>query len=164
MTKKLKEQLLNTFPSKMEKRQAFIMQFVVEKAQRGEKLPSKDKINEVIDELISEGTIESKGDLLILKNKTKINVDSDDEEKEVEIIKPIGDFDEYESMVLGAFQGKFENKAAIVMNATIKAISNGNSPPDNLKLEEAINHLIDKGILSENNNLLIKTNNSIQRL
>jgi len=156
LRKELKEQLLNTFSGKMENRQAFIMQFIMEIAQKGEKPPSRDQIDDIINKLISEGTIESKGDLLILKTEKRISSNSDEEEEEIEIVKPLREFDEHESMILSAFQGKFEKKTAIVMNATMKAISKGNSPPDKLKLEEAISHLIDKGILSENNNLLIK--------
>ena len=139
----------------MENRQAFIMQFIMDKAHKGEKPPSKDQITKAIEELISEGKIESKADLLILKTEPGKTSDLEEEE-EIIIIKPSGNFDEYESMILNVFQGKFENKEAILMNATMKVISEGNFPPDKLKLEKAINNLINKGILSENNNLLIK--------
>ncbi|MHA1332293.1 MAG: hypothetical protein ACTSR2_14595 [Candidatus Hodarchaeales archaeon] len=155
----LKKDIINSFPGKMENRQAFIIQFIMEMARKGVKPPSKEKIEETIDSLIKEGSFEAKGNLLILKAKKKKVIDIDEEDDVVDILETqivSGNFDEYESMILGAFQGKYENKLAIIMNATISAASSGNHAPPKEKLESAIESLKEKKVLTEKGAMLIK--------
>ena len=67
MSKELKEKLLKAFPGKMENEQAFVIQFIMNEAQQGNKPPSKDEIDNCLQEMIKDGTFEKKGPLLILK-------------------------------------------------------------------------------------------------
>ncbi|MHA1974546.1 MAG: hypothetical protein ACTSW1_16220 [Candidatus Hodarchaeales archaeon] len=156
----LQEDIINSFPSKMENRQAFVMQFIMKKAQKGEKPPSKDELEKAIDLLIKEGSFEVKGNLLILKAKKTnvINIDEDDEEIEDNDTNTVtGDLNEYETMIMKAFQGKYENKMAIIMNATVTTVSSGQKVPEKEKLEAAIKSLIQKKVLREKGAMLIKS-------
>jgi len=63
MSNELKEKLLREFPGKMENEQAFIIQFIMNEAQQGNKPPSKDDINNCIKKMIKEGIFQKKGPL-----------------------------------------------------------------------------------------------------
>lgn len=164
MSNKLKEKLLIEFPGKMENEQAFIIQYIMKEAQKGTKPLSKDEIDKCIQQMVDEGIFERKESLLILKGSKaaspapEIEVMEENEE-EMPIISTSsikGDFTENQKKILAAFQGKFENKSAIIMNATMAEISQGKKPPDKEKLEKSIEELLDKGTLELKGQLLIK--------
>lgn len=165
MSNKLTEDLLTEFPGKMENEQAFIIQFIMKKAQQGEKPPAKEEIEKSIENMINNGIFERKGPLLILKvaksTPTVPEVDEEDEEEEAalpvlstSLIK--GDFTENQKMIIAAFQGKYENRTAIIMNVTMAELSQGRKPPDREILEKSIDELIEKGTLEPKGDILIK--------
>ncbi|MHA2294400.1 MAG: hypothetical protein ACXAEU_26215 [Candidatus Hodarchaeales archaeon] len=157
MSQELKDNLLKAFPSKMENRQAFIMQFVMEQAQKGNPPPSRDALDKAIEELVSEGVFEIKGDLLILKvDKPSAAIIDDEELSPAPVIQINGDFSENQLMILSAFQGKFENRTALVMNAVMNEVSKGNPPPPKDELEKSIDELIESGTLEVKGSMLIK--------
>ncbi len=162
MIKELKEKLLREFPGRMENEQAFIIQFIMNEAQQGNKPPSKDEIENCIQEMIKDGTFEKKGPLLILK-VTKTTVMQLEEVEEEEENFPVisassikGNFTENQKKILAAFEGKYENRAAIIMNATMADLSQRKKPPEKEVLERSIEELIEKGTLEIKGNLLIK--------
>ncbi|MFW9904806.1 MAG: hypothetical protein ACFFFH_10770 [Candidatus Thorarchaeota archaeon] len=161
MSQKLKEKLLKEFPGKMENKQAFVIQFIMNEAQKGNKPPSKDEIEKCIQAMIKEGTFEIKDALLILKTpKTSIQpVIIEEEEENFPIISSTsikGNFTENQKRILAAFQGKFEDRTAIVMNATMAELSQGKKPPEKEALEKSIDELIENGTLELKGSLLIK--------
>ena len=162
MSRELKEKLLKEFPGKMENEQAFIIQFIMNEAQQGNKPPSKDEIENCIQGMIRDGTFEKKGPLLILK-VTKTTVMSLEEVEEEEENFPVisassirGNYTENQKKILAAFEGKYENREAIIMNATMADLSQGKKPPEREALEKIIKELIEKGTLEKKGNLLIK--------
>lgn len=163
MPKHLKDKLLKEFPGKMENEQAFIMQYVINEAQQGNKPPSKEQLQNCINEMIQEGIFEKEGSLLILRAKspTLLKVKETERETEEEFqVFPIssitGNYTETQKKILAAFQGKYENRTAVVMNATMAEISQGKSPPTKDLLEKSIDELINKGVLEPKGALLIK--------
>lgn len=164
MSNKLKEKLLIEFPGKMENEQAFIIQYMMKEAQKGTKPPSKDEIDKCIQQMVDEGIFERKESLLILKaSKAASPVpeieEMEENEEEIPIISTSsikGDFTENQKKILASFQGKFENRSAIIMNATMAEISQGKKPPDKEILEKSIEELLDKGTLELKGQLLIK--------
>ncbi|MFX0124511.1 MAG: hypothetical protein ACFFAE_12835 [Candidatus Hodarchaeota archaeon] len=162
MSKELKEKLLKEFPGKMENEQAFIIQFIMKEAQQGNKPPSKGEMEKSIQEMIKDGTFEKKGSLLILKasKPTIMPVEeAEEEEEEFPVLSASsikGDFTENQKKILAAFQGKFENRMAIVMNATMAELSQGRKPPEKEALERSIDELIENGTLELKGSLLIK--------
>lgn len=163
MSKKLKEKLLKEFPGKMENEQAFIIQYIVNEAQQGNKPPSKDKLEKCITKMVKEGIFERKGPLLILKDPEPASMtpkEEEEEEKEelsfVSLSSSKGTFTENQKKILAAFQGKYENRSAILMNATMAELSQGKKPPEKETLEKSIEELIEKGALELKGTLLIK--------
>lgn len=160
MPKELKEKLLKEFPGKMENEQAFIIQFIMNEAQEGNKPPPKDEIEKCIQTMIKDGTFEKKGPLLILKTqKPTIQPLEEEEEEEFPLISTSsikGNFTENQKKILAAFQGKYEERTAIVMNATMADLSQGKKPPEKEVLERSIDELIEKGTLELKGSLLIK--------
>ncbi len=162
MSDKLKEDLLNEFPGKMENEQAFIIQYIMKKAQLGEKPPAKEEIEKSIEKMIKTGTFERKGPLLILKaakSTPTVLEEEEEEEEELPILSTSsikGDFTENQKVILAAFQGKFENRTAIIMNVTMAELSQGRKPPDKEVLEKSIDELIEKGALEPKGDILIK--------
>lgn len=158
MSNKLKNDLLGAFSGKMENKQAFIMQFVMNTVQKGTPPPKKEDLDKVINELIQEGIFEEKGDLLILKREsiTKI-AEEEEEERPVKVpLKNSKNFSKNQFLILEAFQGTFENKSALLMNVTMNVASQGRAPPSKDELEFAINGLIQEGVLESKNSMLIK--------
>jgi hypothetical protein len=163
LSKELKEKLLKEFPGKMENEQAFIIQFIMNEAQQGNKPPSKDEIENCIQEMIKDGTFEKKGPLLILK-VTKSTVmplgeEVEEEEEDFPVISTSsikGNFTENQKKILAAFQGKFEDRTAVIMNVTMAELSQGKKPPDKEALERSIDELIENGTLEPKGSLLIK--------
>ena len=158
MSHKLKDELLKAFSGKMENRQAFIMQFVMNSAQRGNPPPQKEHLDKAINELICEGTFEEKGDLLILKKKsvTLITEEEDDQPPKTSFIKNYENFSQLQTLVLEAFQGSFENRTALLMNVTMNEVSKGKTPPSKDDLETAISELLQKGVLECKQSILIR--------
>ena len=162
MSKELKEKLLKEFPGKMENEQAFIIQFIMNEAQQGNKPPSKDEIENCVQEMIKDGTFEKKGPLLILKVTKPAVMPLEEVEEEEENFPAIsassieGNFTENQKKILAAFEGKYENRAAIIMNATMADLSQGKKPLEKEVLERSIEELIEKGTLEIKGNLLIK--------
>ncbi|MFX1514879.1 MAG: hypothetical protein ACFFC6_01085 [Promethearchaeota archaeon] len=161
MTGKLKEKLLKEFPGKMENEQAFIIQFIMNEAQQGNKPPPKEEIDKCIQTMIKDGTFEKKGPLLILKApKTIIQpLEEEEEEEEFPLISTSsikGNFTENQKKILAAFQGKYEDRTAVIMNLTMVELSQGKKPPDKEILERSIDELIEKGTLEVKGSLLIK--------
>ncbi|MFX1283247.1 MAG: hypothetical protein ACFFB5_06310 [Promethearchaeota archaeon] len=162
MSKELKDKLLKEFPGKMENEQAFIMQFIMKEAQQGRKPPSKDDIDESIKKMVKKGIFEKKGPLLILrasKPLVTISEEEEEEEEETPIVSPnliTGNFTESQKIILNAFQGKYENRSAIIMNVTMTELSKGKRPPERGVLEKSIEELIEKGALELKGDLLIK--------
>ncbi|MHA2246587.1 MAG: hypothetical protein ACXADY_16715 [Candidatus Hodarchaeales archaeon] len=162
MSEQLKEKLLKEFPGKMENEEAFIIQFIMNEAQKGNKPPSKDEIKKSIQEMIKDGTFEKKGPLLILKVTKPTIMPFEDLEEEEEGFTVIsassieGEYTENQKKILAAFEGKYENRTAIVMNATMAELSQGKKPPEKDVLEKSIDELIEKGTLELKGNLLIK--------
>ncbi|MFX0181845.1 MAG: hypothetical protein ACFE95_02085 [Candidatus Hodarchaeota archaeon] len=157
----LKNQLLESFPGKMENRQVFIMTFAMNQAQKGSSPPPKAEIEKAIEEMISDGIFEEKGNLLILKSEKTTIINIAEEEEEVPLEESSStfnpqDYPEIQLKILEAFQGKFENRTAIIMNVTMKEAQAGRSPPAKNSLEEAIDELIEKGTLDAKGNMLIK--------
>ncbi len=162
MSKELKEKLLKEFPGKMENEQAFVIQFIMNEAQQGNKPPSKDEIDNCLQEMIKDGTFEKKDSLLILK-VTKPSVmpleEVGEEEEDLPIISVSsiqGDFTENQKKILAAFQGKFEDRTAIVMNIAMAELSQGRKPPEKETLERSIDELLENGTLELKGSLLIK--------
>jgi len=155
MSDDLKERILKGFPGKMENQQAFIMQFVMEEAQKGNPPPPRDVLEKTIDEMVSEGTFEKKGGLLILKVERASPVMMEEEE-DIPVTEITGDFTELQMMILKGFQGKFENRTALVMNAIMSAAQKGEAPPAKEELEKSIDELIGNGTLEVKGNMLIK--------
>lgn len=162
MSKKLKEKLLKEFPGKMENEQAFIIQYIVNEAQQGNKPSSKDKLEKCITKMVKEGIFERKGPLLILKDPEPASTTSKEEVEEKEELPFVssssikGTFTENQKKILAAFQGKYENRSAILMNATMAELSQGKKPPEKETLEKSIEELIEKGALELKGSLLIK--------
>ncbi|MFX0120380.1 MAG: hypothetical protein ACFFB2_15030 [Promethearchaeota archaeon] len=163
MSQELKEKLLKEFPGKIENEQAFIIQYIVNTAHDGNKPPPKNEIEECINAMVNEGIFEKKGSLLILKSTkpTPMEIQQEEEDEEVELpnisINTIkGDFTENQKRILASFQGKYENRAAIIMNATMAELSQGRKPPKKGELERSIDELIEKGILELKGSILIK--------
>jgi hypothetical protein len=161
MSKKLKEKLLKEFPGKMENEQAFIIQFIMNEAQKGNKPPSKEEIEKSIQTMIKEGTFEKKGPLLILKvsQPTIQPLEEEEEDEDFPVISASsikGNFTENQKKILAAFQGRFEDRTAIVMNATMAELSQGKKPPEKEALERSIDELIKNGTLELKGSLLIK--------
>jgi hypothetical protein len=162
MSNELKEKLLKEFPGKMENEQAFVIQFIMNEAQQGNKPPSKDEIANCLQEMIKDGTFEKKESLLILK-VTKPSVmpleEVEEEEEDLPIISVSsiqGDFTENQKKILAAFQGKFEDRTAIVMNIAMAELSQGRKPPEKETLERSIDELLENGTLELKGSLLIK--------
>jgi len=160
MSKELKEKLLREFPGKMENEQAFIIQFIMNEAQQGNKPPPKDEIEKAIQIMIKDGTFEKKGSLLILKAPKPTTQQLEKEEEEdlplISTSSINGNFTENQKKILTAFQGKYEDRTAIIMNATIAELSQGKKPPNKEILERSIDELIEKGTLELKGSLLIK--------
>ncbi len=162
MRDKLTEDLLKEFPGKMENEQAFIIQYIMKKAQQGEKPPAKEEIEKSIEKNIKTGAFERKGPLLIMKvakSTSAVPEEEEEEEEELPVLSPSsikGDFTENQKYILSAFQGKFENRTAIIMNVTMAEMSQGRKPPDKSVLEKSINELIEKGTLETKGDILIK--------
>ena len=160
MSNELKEKLLREFPGKMENEQAFIIQFIMNEAQQGNKPPSKDDINNCLKKMIKEGIFQKKGPLLILKaSKSPSAIPEEKGEEELPIILSsaiIGNFTENQKKILAAFQGKYENRSAIIMNTTMIELTKGKKPPEKEELERSIEELIENGILNKKGDLLIK--------
>ena len=161
MSKEMKEKLIKVFPGKMENEQAFIIQFIMNEAQQGNKPPSKEEIEKCIQTMIKEGSFEKKGPLLILKlSQPTIQPLEDEEEEEdfpvISVSSIEGNFTENQKKILAAFQGKYENRTAIIMNATMAELSQGNQPPKKEVLERSIDELIENGTLELKGSLLIK--------
>ncbi|MFX0171813.1 MAG: hypothetical protein ACFE9L_07835 [Candidatus Hodarchaeota archaeon] len=155
----LKDQLLKSFPGKMENKQVFIMTFAMNQAQKGNSPPSKAEIERAIEEMISNGVFEEKGNLLILKSERAPSIDIEADEELIE--QPVStyssqDFPELQLKLLEAFQGKFENRTALIMNVTMKEAQAGKAPPPKDVLEGAIDELVDKGALDVKGDMLIK--------
>jgi hypothetical protein len=158
VSNKLKDELLGAFSGKMENRQAFIMQFVMNYVQKGNPPPKKEDLDKVITELILEGVFEEKGDLLILKKKNHIAPVEEEIEESPEktpILKS-EKFSPLQIQVLEAFQGSFENKSALLMNVTMNEASKGRAPPSKDELETAIDGLLQDGVLESKESMLIK--------
>lgn len=152
----LKDRLLKEFPGKMENMDTFIITFIMTQAQKGITPPKKGEIEATLSEMIDEGIFEKKGNLLILKGDVQPRIDIEAEDEE--IITPVidkGDYSENQKKILDAFQGKFENRSALIMTATMNDIQAGNQPPAKSELEEAINELVKKGTLEIKGNMLI---------
>ena len=157
MSHKLKNDLLEAFSGKMENRQAFIMQFVMNIVQKGTPPPKKEDLDKVINELIQEGIFEEKGDLLILKRESTPKIVEEEDEIPVKVpLKNSKNFSKHQFLILEAFQGTFENKSALLMNVTMNEASQGRAPPSKDELEFAINGLIQEGVLESKNSMLIK--------
>ena len=157
MTHKLKNELLNAFPGKMENKQAFIMQFIMKIVQKGNPPPQKEDIEKAISELIQDRTFREKGDLLILNKKSTPIISLEEEELPVQSpLKNNKSFSKFQILVLEAFQGSFENRTALLMNVTMNEVSKGNPPPSKDELETAITGLIQEGVLESKNTMLIK--------
>ncbi|MHA1946325.1 MAG: hypothetical protein ACXAC6_08795 [Candidatus Hodarchaeales archaeon] len=157
MANKLKNELLGAFTGKMENRQAFIMQFVMNIVQKGNPPPKKEDLDKIVSELIQEGIFEEKGDLLILKKKQSAPLEEKiDEIPEKSPIKNSEKLSPIQIQVLEAFQGSFENKSALLMNVTMNEASKGRAPPSKDELETAINGLLQDGVLESKESMLIK--------
>ncbi|UCE14545.1 MAG: hypothetical protein JSV04_05040 [Candidatus Heimdallarchaeota archaeon] len=163
MSEQLKDKLLKEFPGKMENEQAFIMQYVIKEAQQGNKPPSKEELQKCINEMISEGIFDKEGSLLILRATSnasmkveELEIETEEEFQVVPTSSITGNYTETQKMILAAFQGKYENRTAIVMNATMAELSQGKSPPAKDLLEKSIDELISKGVLEPKGVLLIK--------
>lgn len=160
MSKELKEKLLREFPGKMENEQAFIIQFIMNEAQEGNKPPSKDDIGKCIKKMIEEGIFEKKGPLLILRaSKSSSTIPRQEGEEELPVIPSSvnkGNFTKNQKKIIAAFQGKYENRSAIIMNTTMIELTKGKKPPEKEELERSIEELIEKGILEIKGDLLIK--------
>ncbi|MHA2224365.1 MAG: hypothetical protein ACXAC8_04135 [Candidatus Hodarchaeales archaeon] len=155
----LKERLIQEFPGKVENERAFIMQFVVNEALNGRKVPPKEEIEKTINEMSKDGTFEKKGELLILKIKRPILLPELEEEPDIQnTLTELnnGGYTEIQQKILSVFEGKYENREAIVMNATVQALSQGKTPPKKDELEKSIDELIEKGTLELKGNILIK--------
>ncbi len=153
----LKDRLIKEFPGKMENEETFIMTFIMTQAQKGNTPPPKGEIQTAISEMIDEGIFEKKGNLLILKGDIHPKIDIDEEDEE--IIAPVidtGDFKVNQVKILEAFQGKFENRSALIMMATMNDMKAGHRPPAKSELEKAIDELVKKGTLEIKGNMLIK--------
>jgi len=153
----LKERLLKEFPGKMENEETFIMTFIMNCAQKGAPPPPKSDIKESIGQMITEGIFERKGSLLILKGEIhpKIDIDTADEEMITPVVDP-SDYSENQQKILEAFQGKFENRSALIMTAAMNEMKDGKRPPSKPELEKAIEELMEKGTLEIKGNMLIK--------
>jgi hypothetical protein len=158
VSNKLKDDLLEAFSGKMENKQAFVMQFVMNIVQKGNPPPKKEDLDTIINHLIPEGVFEEKGDLLILK-KTKKIAPLEDEVEEIPEKSPIKNSEKLSPLqiqVLEAFQGSFENKSALLMNVTMNEASKGKAPPSKDELEAAISGLLQDGVLESKESMLIK--------
>jgi hypothetical protein len=157
VSNKLKDELLGAFSGKMENRQAFAMQFVMNTVQKGNPPPKKEDLDKIINELIQEGIFEEKGDLLILKKNHIAPLEEEVEEiQEKTPIKNSEKLSPIQIQVLEAFQGSFENKSALLMNVTMNQASKGKVPPSKDELETAIGGLLQDGVLESKESMLIK--------
>ena len=82
MSDKLKDELVKAFSGKMENKQAFLMQFVMNTVQQGNPPPQKEDIEKAISELIQDGTFKEKDNLLILNKKLLVEISPEEEEPE----------------------------------------------------------------------------------
>ena len=158
MTQDLKDELLKAFTGKMENRQAFIMQFVMNHVQKGNPPPDKNDIDSVINELIESRVFREKGDLLILQKRPETALIQEEEEPSL-VKTPIAEssqFSELELMLLENFQGKFENKAALFMNVTMNEAQRGKTPPSKEDLNKTVQELVAKDVLEEKGDTLVK--------
>lgn len=155
----LKKQIISSFPGKMENKDAFFMQFVMELVQKGEKPPPKEELEKCITELVAEGVFREKGGLLIYNRKDK-EVYSEDQEilSESPPLSDLTSLSNIQKEIMSMFKGKFENKTALMMNVSVQAATRGSPPPSKEELNEAINDLLDKQILEEKGDILIKKN------
>jgi len=157
MSNKLKDELLKAFSGKMENKQAFLMQFIMNTVQQGNPPPQKEDIEKAISELIQDRIFREKGNLLILNKKPPQISSPEEEDLPVKTpLKNSENFTKFQTLVLEAFQGTFENKSALLMNVTMNEVSKGNSPPSKDELEIAITELIQEGVLEDKNSMLIK--------
>ncbi len=156
MSNKLKDELLKAFSGKMENKQAFIMQFVMNTVQQGNSPPQKEDIEKAISELIQDRTFREKGNLLILNKKLTPEIPPEEEEPAKSPLKNSENLSKFQILVLEAFQGTFENKSALLMNVTMNEASKGNTPPSKNDLETAISDLIQEGVLKSKDSMLIK--------
>ncbi|MHA1450137.1 MAG: hypothetical protein ACTSP4_12020, partial [Candidatus Hodarchaeales archaeon] len=114
MSENIKEMMIRAFPGKMENRQAFIMQFVMEQTAKGAKPPPRDEIDATINEMISEGIFKEKNGLLILKVEATVKEDEEETGPPTRV-EITGDYNDLQVKILSAFQGKFEKKTALIM-------------------------------------------------
>ena len=156
MSNKLKDELLKAFSGKMENKQAFIMQFVMNTVQQGNPPPQKEDIEKAISELIQDRTFREKDNLLILNKKLTPEISLEEEEPVKSPLKNSENFSKFQILILEAFQGTFENKSALLMNVTMNEVSKGNTPPSKNELETAIAELIQEGVLKSKDSMLIK--------
>jgi hypothetical protein len=156
MSNKLKDELLKAFSGKMENKQAFLMQFVMNTVQQGNPPPQKEDIEKAISDLIQDHTFREKGNLLILNKKLTSEISLEEEESVKSPLKNSETYSKFQILVLEAFQGTFESKSALLMNVTMNEVSKGNTPPSKNELETAITDLIQEGVLKSKDSMLIK--------
>ena len=157
MTQKLKDDLLKAFTGKMENKQAFIMQFVMNQVQKGNPPPDKKDLDTAITELIENKIFREKGDLLILQKSPKKQEMAEEEPSIVKLpIENASDYSETQLLLLEGFQGKFENKTALLMNVTMNEMQKGRKPPSKDDLNNAVQELITQGVLEEKGDTLVK--------
>jgi hypothetical protein len=158
LKEKLKDELLKAFTGKMENKQAFVMQFVMNYVQKGNPPPDKKEIDSAISELIESRVFREKGDLLILQKKPE-TTDLQEEEEPSLITTPIensSQYSELELILLENFQGKFENKTALFMNVTMNEVQKGKTPPSKEDLNKTLQDLISRDVLQEKGDTLVK--------
>ena len=156
MSNKLKDELLNAFSGKMENKQAFLIQFVMNTVLQGNPPPQKEDIEKAISELIQDRTLREKGNLLILNKKLTSEISLEEEDPVKSPLKNNETYSKFQILVLESFQGTFENKSALLMNVTMNEVSKGNTPPSKNELETAITELIKEGVLKSKDSMLIK--------
>ena len=158
MKQELKDELLKAFTGKMENKQAFIMQFVMNYVQKGNPPPEKKDIDSAISELIESGIFREKRDLLILQKRPESITLA--EEEEPSINEPPSEispkYSELELILLENFQGKFENKTALFMNVTMNEMQKGKQPPSKEDLNKTVQELIAQDVLQEKGDTLVK--------
>ncbi|MHA2239958.1 MAG: hypothetical protein ACXAB2_16595 [Candidatus Hodarchaeales archaeon] len=155
----LKDQLINAFPGKMEKKDTFLMQFVMELIQKGQEPPKKEELEKNLNELVKDGIFREKEGLLIYNRKNK-GMQSGEQEtiQESQSLTSGLDLSQIQSEILSVFQGKFENKTAIMMNVSVQAATKGSPPPSKDEMNEAIDDLLKKEVLEEKGDILIRKN------
>ena len=153
----LKNQIINAFPGKMENKDAFLMQFVMELVQKGEKPPLREDLENCINELVKEGIFREKSGLLIYNRKNK-GATSEEEDliQDFQTSSGHAGLSKIQEEIMSMFKGKFENRTALMMNVSVQAATKGFPPPSKEELNEAIKDLLGKQILEEKGDILIK--------